>query len=135
MEMQAAGSRQDGGVGRFEGVTIRPVAPFARVAGGLGFLGAAGVYFWMGGAWWLALVLLLAPDLAFLGFAVSTRFGVTAYNAVHRPLAPATLLALGLVLGSRAVALLMLIWIGHIAMDRAAGYGLKRAPVESRRQA
>ncbi len=131
MEFQVASPRIAGRANRFEGVAIRPVRPVTRAAGAAGLLAAAAIYFWLGGAWWLALALLLAPDLAFLGFALSTRFGVAAYNAAHRPIVPAVLIVLALAAGSRIVALLMLIWIGHIAMDRAAGYGLKQAPVTS----
>ena len=130
MEVQVAGRRAADRLGRFGGTVSRPVAPAVRVAGGAVLLAAAALYFSMGGAWWLALALLLAPDLAFLGFAVSARFGVAAYNSVHRFVVPVALMALGLAAGSRIVLLLMLIWIGHIAMDRAAGYGLRQAPVE-----
>jgi hypothetical protein len=131
MEIQVASGLMAGRANRFGGVAIRPFPPVARVAGAAGLLTAAAIYFWLGGAWWLALALLLAPDLAFLGFALSTRFGVAAYNAAHRPIVPAVLIVLALVAGSRIVVLLMLIWIGHIAMDRAAGYGLKQAPAAS----
>jgi hypothetical protein len=128
MEIQVTSPQRAGRGNRFEGAAIRPVAPVARVVAAAGLAAAAAVYFWLGGAWWLALVLLLAPDLTFLGFAVSARFGVAAYNSAHRPIVPAALIVLALIAGSRVVVLLMLIWIGHIAMDRAAGYGLKQAP-------
>ena len=128
MEIRVTSPQQARRTNRFDGVASRPVAPLARAGGAAGLAAAAAIYFWLGGAWWLALALLLAPDLAFVGFAVSTRFGVAAYNSAHRPLVPATLTVLALVAGSRIVVLLMLIWLGHIAMDRAAGYGLKQAP-------
>jgi len=73
----------------------------------------------------MALALLLAPDLAFLGFLIGVTQGVMAYNAVHRPAVPLVLFAVGLALSARLAMLLALIWIGHIAMDRAVGYGLR----------
>jgi hypothetical protein len=96
-----------------------------RLAGAALLVSAAALYFWLGGAWWLGLALLFAPDLAAAGFAFGSGFGVTAYNATHRPIVPLALLGVGLVAGSRLAVLLALIWLGHIGMDRAVGYGLK----------
>ena len=128
--MEVDGSRQtvNVGSGRFAGVVTPPLAARVRVAGAIAFFAIAAAYLWLGGSWWVGLALLLGPDLAFLGFAFGPRAGVGAYNAVHRPVVPAALLVIALVLGSLPAVLLMLIWLAHIAMDRAAGYGLKQAP-------
>jgi len=128
MEVDGSMERKAIAGGRFEGVVTPPLAPWIRVAGVVGLVAVAAAYLWLGGTWWVGLALLLAPDLAFIGFAFGPRPGVAAYNAVHRPVVPAVLLVVALVLGSQPAALLMLIWLAHIAMDRAAGYGLKRAP-------
>lgn len=96
-----------------------------RVAAGLGFLAAISAYLLLGGWWWSGLLLLFAPDLAFVGFLAGPVAGVAAYNAIHRPLAPALLLGLAALADSRIGTLLTLAWLAHIAMDRAAGYGLK----------
>jgi hypothetical protein len=111
--------------GRPQGFRTQAVPLAMRVVGAAVLLAAGALYFWLGGAWWLALVLLLAPDLAFLAFALGARQGVAAYNAAHRPIVPWVVMVAGLVAGSRLALLLALIWIGHIGMDRAAGYGFK----------
>jgi len=119
--------------GRPQGFRTRAVPLAMRVTGAAVLVSAGVLYFWLGGAWWLALVLLLAPDLAFLAFVLGIRKGVAAYNAAHRPIIPWSLLVIGLVAGSRIALLLALIWIGHIGMDRAAGYGLKAVVVTGRK--
>jgi len=108
-----------------QSVRNRTVSISMRIAGAAVLVSAAGVYFWLGGTWWVAVALLLAPDLAALAFVFGPKQGVAAYNVAHRPIVPVVLLAIGFVAGSRVAALLALIWIGHIGMDRAAGYGLK----------
>ena len=109
----------------FSMITVRPSVA-VRVLGGLAFAAVAALYLALGGSWWAGLLLLFLPDLAFLGVLAGPAVGVAAYNAAHRPLVPALLLLLATLLVSRPIALLMLIWLAHIAMDRAAGYGLKK---------
>ena len=103
----------------------RPVPVAMRVAGAAALIAAGALYWWLGGGWGMGLALLLAPDLAFVVFVFGVKPGVAAYNAVHRPLVPIALLALALVTRLRLGVLLALIWLAHIAMDRAAGYGLR----------
>jgi len=125
MEMSTDGVGLTAGSARFHSVRNREVPRTMRIAGAALLVSAAALYFWLGGAWWLGLALLFAPDLAAAGFAFGSGFGVTAYNATHRPIVPLALLGVGLVAGSRLAVLLALIWLGHIGMDRAVGYGLK----------
>jgi len=103
----------------------RPVPAPIRIAGAGLLIAAVTAYWALGGNWWLAPVLLLAPDLSAIGFLVSNRFGVPAYNSAHRLWAPLALLALALLTGSRISLLVAVAWLGHIGMDRAAGYGLR----------
>jgi hypothetical protein len=106
-------------------VRNRTVSMSTRIVGAAVLVSAAGMYFGLGGTWWVALALLLAPDLAALGFVFGAKKGVASYNVAHQPIVPLVLLVFGFVAGSRVAALLALIWIGHIGMDRAAGYGSK----------
>lgn len=82
----------------------------------------------------------VAPDLTFvIGLGDSVAKGsispkaVPFYNGAHRMAAAfafTTLIGLGLApLGSSALAVFIggLSWMAHIAMDRAAGYGLRNA--------
>lgn len=96
---------------------------------GLALFGLAlGAYFWLGSEpWWLFVVLFLAPDLSFLGYLAGPRAGAIAYNVAHATVGPLALLAIGAVTGSNLAVSLALIWLAHIGIDRAIGYGLKYA--------
>ena len=74
--------------------------------------------------WWLW-TLLLAPDLAALGYLAGPRAGAAAYNAVHTYVAPAALGAAGLLLDNHLTLAAAIILAAHIGMDRALRYGLK----------
>lgn len=87
---------------------------------------AAIVFYALSGiSWWLFAVLILAPDLSMLGYLGGPRLGAIAYNALHMLIAPVLLLLAGHLLGNAAAIAVALIWIAHIAIDRALGYGLK----------
>ena len=84
------------------------------------------LYFgYAGGHWLLFVALLLAPDLAMLGYLAGPRLDAAAYNLVHAIVLPAALALAGLALGQPLPLQLGLIWLAHIGMDRAVGYGLK----------
>jgi hypothetical protein len=78
-----------------------------------------------GASWWLFAVLILAPDLSMFGYLGGPRIGAIAYNALHILIVPLLLLLAGHLSGSAAAIAVALIWIAHIAIDRALGYGLK----------
>jgi hypothetical protein len=82
----------------------------------------------------LALVLLfLAPDLAFLVFLINPRAGAIAYDLVHIEVWPIVLGAYGVLAGEQLPVQIALIWLAHLGLDRAVGYGLRYpdAPGES----
>ncbi|WP_084508003.1 DUF4260 domain-containing protein [Mesorhizobium sp. WSM3224] len=78
-----------------------------------------------GVSWWLFALLILAPDLSMLGYLAGPRIGAIAYNALHILIAPLVLALAGELLANSTIAAVALIWIAHIAIDRALGYGLK----------
>ncbi|WP_137929427.1 DUF4260 domain-containing protein [Mesorhizobium comanense] len=88
---------------------------------------AAAVVFYAssGVSWWLFVVLILAPDLSMFGYLAGPRIGATAYNALHILIVPVLLLLVGYLSGYAVAIAVALIWIAHIAIDRALGYGLK----------
>jgi uncharacterized protein DUF4260 len=93
---------------------------------GAAVLGASIALYADGGWSWLAyLLLLLTPDLSMLGYLAGTRVGMLTYDLVHFAALPVGLGTAGVVAGSDLPAQLALIWLGHIGMDRALGYGLK----------
>ena len=80
----------------------------------------------MGGeSWWLFALLLLAPDLAMLGYLAGPRVGAVAYNVFHSYPLPAALGLVGLFVGAPLAVSVALVWFAHIGMDRLVGYGLK----------
>ncbi|MBV8921381.1 MAG: DUF4260 domain-containing protein [Bradyrhizobium sp.] len=83
------------------------------------------LYSYRGGPWWLFAVLLLAPDLSFAAYLAGARIGAIVYNAVHITAVPIVLLIAGFALDQPLAASIAIIWLAHIGMDRAAGYGLK----------
>lgn len=76
-------------------------------------------------SWLLFIGLLLVPDIAMLGYLWGPRVGAFSYDLVHLYLWPLLLLALWAVGVAPWAVSPALIWAAHIAMDRAAGYGLK----------
>jgi hypothetical protein len=74
---------------------------------------------------WLLLLLALAPDLAMAAYAAGPRIGAAAYDLVHTSALPIALGAVGVVADANAAVAIALIWITHIGVDRAIGYGLK----------
>ena len=60
-----------------------------------------------------------------LGYLVSSRVGAITYNLVHTTTGPLLILCAGVLLKSHVTAGLALIWLVHIGVDRALGYGLK----------
>ena len=86
----------------------------------------------LGASWWLFVALVLAPDLAFLGYVVHKRVGVLAYNVTHTYLGPAVLFAAGFVTARSPLMAVGLIWAIHIGVDRLLGFGLKYDEAEFR---
>ncbi len=77
------------------------------------------------GSWLMFSLLILAPDLSMLGYLAGPAVGALAYNALHILVWPAALFIVGLLAGSAIAEHVAIIWVAHIAMDRALGYGLK----------
>lgn len=70
-------------------------------------------------------LLILAPDLAMLGYLAGPAAGAVAYNAFHFLVWPAILFMVGLYADNTCALQIAAVWTAHIAMDRALGYGLK----------
>jgi hypothetical protein len=95
------------------------------VEGGVAFLAATVLYFHGDDPWWLFLVLVLAPDLAMVGYVAGARAGAVGYDTVHTYALPVALAAAGVIWEVDTLVAVGLIWIAHIGADRAIGYGLK----------
>ncbi len=86
---------------------------------------AIAVYVHQDFSWLLLVVLALAPDLSMLGYLAGNRAGALAYDVAHTSALPVALGAAGIVAGRELAVEVALIWLVHIGIDRAIGYGLK----------
>jgi hypothetical protein len=101
------------------------VTTFLRLEG-LALFGAAVVgYAGLGGSWWLFFLLILVPDISVAGYLAGSRFGALSYNAAHSTIIPLAVAAAGWWSQADVVLHLAAIWLAHIGLDRALGYGLK----------
>jgi hypothetical protein len=87
--------------------------------------GALALYIHGDFGWILFAALALAPDLSVLGYAAGPRIGAACYDALHTYVLPVALGAAGVLAGADLAVQLALIWLVHIGVDRALGYGLK----------
>ena len=86
------------------------------------FTGMTLLYAVWGGSWWVYAILFLVPDLSFAAYLAGPRFGAVIYNAAHSYLA---LMVTGFAASEPLILSIAMIWLAHIGIDRALGYGLK----------
>lgn len=96
-----------------------------RLEGVALFLAALIGYAATDAGWLLFFLLILAPDLSMAGYWAGPRIGAAIYNAAHTTIGPLILLMAALLTGADAIHLAA-VWLAHIGIDRALGYGLKR---------
>jgi Domain of unknown function (DUF4260) len=83
------------------------------------------LYATWGGSWWIFAILFLAPDLSFVAYLIDPKTGAFVYNAAHSYMAPVALLTAGFASDEPLILSIAMIWLAHIGIDRALGYGLK----------
>jgi Domain of unknown function (DUF4260) len=115
--------------------TAATTAPSGSVTGGVRillrlegltlFAGMVLLYDVWGGSWWVFVLLFFVPDLSFIAYLSDPRTGAVVYNAAHSYMAPVALLTTGFAIGEPLVLSIAMIWLAHIGIDRALGYGLK----------
>ncbi len=103
---------------------IAPVRTWLQIEELAIFILSLGPYRHYSFSWIWYVVLFLVPDLSMLGYVLGPRIGAMLYNIVHSYIGPVLLGLLGLT-GQALCLRIALIWVGHIALDRALGYGLK----------
>lgn len=74
---------------------------------------------------WLVVALALAPDLGMLGYLRSPAVGALTYNLFHWYPVPLAVATAGAWYSVELLLWVGLIWIAHIGIDRAVGYGMK----------
>ena len=75
--------------------------------------------------WWWLFILFLAVDLSAIGYAISNRVGAFTYNIGHSIIGPSVLAIVYIASDNSTVLFITLVWLFHIFVDRALGYGMK----------
>lgn len=101
------------------------VTTLLRIEGFAAFVIAVTAFQVMGGNWWIFALLILAPDLSMLGWLAGPKAGARVYNVAHTYTLPALLGSVAWALSATWLMPFALIWVAHIGLDRAIGYGLK----------
>ncbi len=96
-----------------------------RVEGLAAFVAGAALYVWAGGPLLLLVPLLLAVDVSMVGYLAGPRAGAFVYNIAHNWALGLVVLGAGIVLAAPAAVIAGAVLVGHVGMDRVAGYGLK----------
>jgi hypothetical protein len=107
------------------GIVTGGVRILLRLEGLTLFAGMLLLYWIWGGSWWVFVILFLAPDLSFIAYLADPKIGAVVYNAAHSYMAPVVLLTAGFAASEPLVLSIAMIWLAHIGIDRALGYGLK----------
>lgn len=89
------------------------------------FLATTVLYPTLGWSWTAFLLFFLVPDLSMIGYLGGPRIGARIYNLVHFYGGPVVLAGAGWFLGEPYLTPLGVIWMAHIGLDRALGFGLK----------
>ena len=111
--------------GQETGQATGGVRTVLRLEGLTLFAAMVGLYALWGGSWWVFAILFLVPDISFAGYLAGPQAGAFIYNVAHSYMAPVALLAAGFASADSLTLSIAMIWLAHIGIDRALGYGLK----------
>lgn len=88
--------------------------------------------------WWWLIVLFLLFDISMIGYLVNPHVGAITYNIVHSLIGPVCLTMIYIITAGHTAAdadrfyqadsfllFIILVWLFHIFVDRALGFGLK----------
>ncbi len=75
--------------------------------------------------WWWLIVLFPLIDISMFGYLQNSRAGALTYNTGHSLIGPGILIVCYVVYAQEWLLFAALIWLFHIFVDRALGYGLK----------
>lgn len=99
---------------------------FLRIESAVIFVFATLIYFFAAlGPWWLYVALIFAPDIFMLGYIINPKFGSFTYNLFHIYFWSLALIIVGLFTDNLWLIWSGFVWMAHIGIDRAIGYGLK----------
>lgn len=105
-------------------ISETPVRILLRLEGAAAFAAGLLAYLSLTEGWLTLAIFALVPDLSAAGYAFGPKIGARIYNLAHTYVAPALLAALG-IWALPALLPIACVWLAHIGIDRAIGYGLK----------
>jgi uncharacterized protein DUF4260 len=76
-------------------------------------------------SWWMYLLILIAPDISFVGYIAGNKIGAVCYNLFHHKGVAIAIFLAGFILKNEWLQVIGIILFGHSSMDRSLGYGLK----------
>lgn len=76
-------------------------------------------------SWWWFAAGIFVVDVTMVGYLANNRIGAFVYNLGHSLTLPLVVYTIAIWQDSSLGAAIALIWLAHIGMDRAMGYGLK----------
>jgi len=76
-------------------------------------------------SWWVYLLILIAPDISFIGYAAGNKVGAVCYNLFHHKGIATAIFMAGFILKDEWLQIIGIVLFGHSSMDRMFGYGLK----------
>lgn len=98
---------------------------FQRLEGAVIFASATWAYFYFDFNWLAYILFLFAFDIFMVGYLANPRIGAFVYNLGHSLAVPLLLVVAALLAVNSFLLGLAYLWLAHIGIDRAAGYGLK----------
>ena len=96
-----------------------------RLEGVAALVAGTAIYLAQGGPLLLLVPLLLVVDVSMVGYIRGPRPGAAVYNLAHNWAVGLAVLGAGVALAATPLVLAGAILIGHVGVDRIAGYGLK----------
>lgn len=76
-------------------------------------------------SWWIYPLVLIAPDISFVGYTAGNKAGAACYNVFHHKGIAIAIFLAGFILKNEWLQIIGIILFGHSSMDRTLGYGLK----------
>ncbi|HEY0965671.1 MAG TPA: DUF4260 family protein [Candidatus Saccharimonadales bacterium] len=75
--------------------------------------------------WWWLFILFPVVDISAFGYLQNNRAGALMYNVGHSLIGPVVFLAIYIFGGPDWALFVAMVWLFHIFVDRALGYGMK----------
>ena len=98
-----------------------------RLEGLVLFAAGLAAFFYLKQSVWIFAGLILVPDLSMAAYFAGPKPGAIAYDIFHTTIGPLLLAIYGVLFGELFAQVLASVWLAHIGLDRALGYGLKYA--------